>query len=175
MRTQIGHFDLLSYRLKIDLLTLIEYERDQIHRVLIPADRNELEHEQGFYVDDGSLQTRALGVESFHLQALRVFEQGRFDRKAVACRYIVDLAHAYVQVYETMVVALGPCDAELRISNRVSEPFQEPSEPAKGCLVSDQVYVDRKSTRLNSSHSQISYAVFCLKKKKKNITEIKQS
>src|SRR2546427_2409987 len=26
--------------------------------------------------------------------------------------------------------------------------------------------VDRKSTRLNSSHSQISYAVFCLKKKK---------
>src|SRR5256886_2829435 len=32
---------------------------------------------------------------------------------------------------------------------------------------------DRKSTRLNSSHSQISYAVFCLKKKKKqNIYEI---
>src|SRR5688572_31530531 len=29
---------------------------------------------------------------------------------------------------------------------------------------------DRKSTRLNSSHSQISYAVFCLKKKKKNTT-----
>src|SRR2546430_7638953 len=28
---------------------------------------------------------------------------------------------------------------------------------------------DRKSTRLNSSHSQISYAVFCLKKKKKKI------
>src|SRR2546430_13253590 len=27
-------------------------------------------------------------------------------------------------------------------------------------------FVDRKSTRLNSSHSQISYAVFCLKKKK---------
>src|SRR2546427_8745278 len=27
-------------------------------------------------------------------------------------------------------------------------------------------HVDRKSTRLNSSHSQISYAVFCLKKKK---------
>src|SRR2546430_13230934 len=28
---------------------------------------------------------------------------------------------------------------------------------------------DRKSTRLNSSHSQISYAVFCLKKKKTNL------
>src|SRR2546427_5154934 len=39
---------------------------------------------------------------------------------------------------------------------------------------------DRKSTRLNSSHSQISYAVFCLKKKKKNkiniyYTQAKQS
>src|SRR2546430_3514316 len=29
------------------------------------------------------------------------------------------------------------------------------------------VFQDRKSTRLNSSHSQISYAVFCLKKKKR--------
>src|SRR2546430_11404867 len=33
-------------------------------------------------------------------------------------------------------------------------------------LLADVVVVDRKSTRLNSSHSQISYAVFCLKKKK---------
>src|SRR5688572_31993823 len=32
--------------------------------------------------------------------------------------------------------------------------------------------VDRKSTRLNSSHSQISYAVFCLKKKKKKKNKI---
>src|SRR3712207_8068942 len=31
---------------------------------------------------------------------------------------------------------------------------------------------DRKSTRLNSSHANISYAVFCLKKKKKNINII---
>src|SRR5690349_22565096 len=30
---------------------------------------------------------------------------------------------------------------------------------------------DRKSTRLNSSHVEISYAVFCLKKKKKNTTD----
>src|SRR2546422_6260014 len=30
---------------------------------------------------------------------------------------------------------------------------------------------DRKSTRLNSSHGYISYAVFCLKKKKKHITQ----
>src|SRR5688572_32750268 len=33
--------------------------------------------------------------------------------------------------------------------------------------IADQAILDRKSTRLSSSHSQISYAVFCLKKKKK--------
>src|SRR5688572_17892267 len=36
-----------------------------------------------------------------------------------------------------------------------------------GAIQPDQTVRDRKSTRLNSSHSQISYAVFCLKKKKK--------
>src|SRR2546430_12251279 len=35
-----------------------------------------------------------------------------------------------------------------------------------------QMEGDRKSTRLNSSHSQISYAVFCLKKKTQSILEI---
>src|SRR3712207_8677543 len=32
----------------------------------------------------------------------------------------------------------------------------------------DRLFKDRKSTRLNSSHANISYAVFCLKKKKKH-------
>src|SRR5690606_39759469 len=39
----------------------------------------------------------------------------------------------------------------------------EPPEPMRGLEVPD-----RKSTRLNSSHVKISYAVFCLKKKKKS-------
>src|SRR5688572_23055819 len=38
---------------------------------------------------------------------------------------------------------------------------------ALGGAKNHMVVIDRKSTRLNSSHSQISYAVFCLKKKKK--------
>src|SRR2546427_5203486 len=46
----------------------------------------------------------------------------------------------------------------------------EPAEPRVdaplGCLSGGREGRDRKSTRLNSSHSQISYAVFCLKKKK---------
>src|SRR5258708_28474890 len=36
-------------------------------------------------------------------------------------------------------------------------------------------WADRKSTRLNSSHQIISYAVFCLKKKKKNMMKLQQT
>src|SRR2546430_8292350 len=39
-------------------------------------------------------------------------------------------------------------------------------------LESPKARRDRKSTRLNSSHSQISYAVFCLKKKKKVVVTL---
>src|SRR5688572_31208867 len=38
---------------------------------------------------------------------------------------------------------------------------------SESLVIADQHCRDRKSTRLNSSHSQISYAVFCLKKKKR--------
>src|SRR2546430_10031417 len=41
--------------------------------------------------------------------------------------------------------------------------------------VNPRVVPDRKSTRLNSSHSQISYAVFCLKKKKQTFAHISLS
>src|SRR2546430_7212168 len=43
----------------------------------------------------------------------------------------------------------------------------QPGMPRGPPLPSGRWSRDRKSTRLNSSHSQISYAVFCLKKKKK--------
>src|SRR5690242_21612657 len=41
----------------------------------------------------------------------------------------------------------------------------EPLGPLHGVPVTVKVNTDRKSTRLNSSHMSISYAVFCLKKK----------
>src|SRR3712207_7802814 len=47
-------------------------------------------------------------------------------------------------------------DPELLLEGRVVDPEVE-AAPLEG---------DRKSTRLNSSHANISYAVFCLKKKK---------
>src|SRR5689334_24477122 len=43
--------------------------------------------------------------------------------------------------------------------------------PACGRFIARMATGDRKSTRLNSSHSSISYAVFCLKKKKKKMKE----
>src|SRR3712207_7947951 len=39
-----------------------------------------------------------------------------------------------------------------------------------GIIRTDMIAKDRKSTRLNSSHANISYAVFCLKKKKQKVT-----
>src|SRR2546430_10596927 len=51
---------------------------------------------------------------------------------------------------------------------------RDPAVPADSPAPGTDAYanwLDRKSTRLNSSHSQISYAVFCLKKKK--ITNIR--
>src|SRR6516164_5062717 len=52
-------------------------------------------------------------------------------------------------------------------SETASSRLPSPDAPS-GCPGKN---ADRKSTRLNSSHSSISYAVFCLKKKKKNINK----
>src|SRR5688572_32122704 len=48
-----------------------------------------------------------------------------------------------------------------------NNPFTVGVNTVTNRLYVSNVNEDRKSTRLNSSHSQISYAVFCLKKKKK--------
>src|SRR3712207_7415759 len=52
-------------------------------------------------------------------------------------------------------------------------PYQDnPVEAAKEAY--SYLCRDRKSTRLNSSHANISYAVFCLKKKKSTLTHLDQ-
>src|SRR2546421_3037447 len=61
--------------------------------------------------------------------------------------------------------------SELRTRRGVARPRVEPAEgeeklTTQARLRELQRETDRKSTRLNSSHDQISYAVFCLKKKK---------
>src|SRR2546427_3254635 len=55
----------------------------------------------------------------------------------------------------------------------IAHPDQDADEHGRHVLqhMATVLVGDRKSTRLNSSHSQISYAVFCLKKKKKKNKE----
>src|SRR2546430_13547751 len=55
----------------------------------------------------------------------------------------------------------APVDGAVLTDDRAVADFH----PRFFALVLQVLRIDRKSTRLNSSHSQISYAVFCLKKK----------
>src|SRR5438128_3083039 len=57
------------------------------------------------------------------------------------------------------------CPRELHRKRRYEERLV--GEADLGTRGQDEAFLDRKSTRLNSSHGSISYAVFCLKKKKK--------
>src|SRR4051794_41211810 len=66
-------------------------------------------------------------------------------------------------------VGLGRQDA---VFLDVRRPHRERRQPRR--RHQDQDGPDRKSTRLNSSHPSISYAVFCLKKKKKKTYHIIQ-
>src|SRR5438270_5522692 len=63
----------------------------------------------------------------------------------------------------------------LPISLETPSEHPTPRGPSESDLLevmawAESKFTDRKSTRLNSSHSQISYAVFCLKKKKTSAT-----
>src|SRR3712207_8883874 len=61
----------------------------------------------------------------------------------------------------------------VRLSWLVREPSAQPGGLPGLYLVKTVIPVlDRKSTRLNSSHANISYAVFCLKKKNKTLDNI---
>src|SRR5438874_6901146 len=70
-----------------------------------------------------------------------------------------------------------PAAAQLELVEDVEHlDLAEELEVHRACLHQVQVLnvLDRKSTRLNSSHVEISYAVFCLKKKKKRIKQLSQ-
>src|SRR3989475_5107246 len=77
------------------------------------------------------------------------------SRPAVRRRLIVILGGLAILVFAFGMVWLQSSKYELLVVGMTAPNFSLPD------------LRDRKSTRLNSSHSQISYAVFCLKKKKK--------
>src|SRR3712207_8827451 len=72
------------------------------------------------------------------------------------------------------IVANGDHQVRQVLQGQLQALVQHREDAASGCLVrvpeadavlEIKVALDRKSTRLNSSHANISYAVFCLKKK----------
>src|SRR5207248_8033812 len=60
--------------------------------------------------------------------------------------------------------AAGPTRSARSAPHKSGNPSENPAHPPRSIF---EELIDRKSTRLNSSHRTISYAVFCLKKKKK--------
>src|SRR2546430_10183016 len=80
-----------------------------------------------------------------------------------ACAATIDLVNAPKATYQRKVYYF--CSAADR-DEFVKDPAAYLKKRGKGIVKAVlKAFLDRKSTRLNSSHSQISYAVFCLKKK----------
>src|SRR5947207_9699857 len=67
---------------------------------------------------------------------------------------------------------LFPYTTLFRSGRFISAGVEWASQALSDVLGRAAKHIDRKSTRLNSSHTVISYAVFCLKKKKKTVTRI---
>src|SRR2546422_708059 len=65
---------------------------------------------------------------------------------------------------EVRVIYVSPLKA---LSADIHKNLEEPRREIRALAPDVKITADRKSTRLNSSHGYISYAVFCLKKKKK--------
>src|SRR3712207_8714630 len=69
--------------------------------------------------------------------------------------------------YTTLFRSVSLCLRRVWVLCRAVNPSSaRASALAPACDAEDDIAQDRKSTRLNSSHANISYAVFCLKKKK---------
>src|SRR2546430_12545556 len=75
-------------------------------------------------------------------------------RRGVKLDNLIQIGHSCEVGEDTVIAALAGFSGGTSVGRRKTCERRE----------------DRKSTRLNSSHSQISYAVFCLKKKKKHIS-----
>src|SRR2546427_5416924 len=130
-----------------------------------------------FLLDHGSLRLLRAFDDCDHAPALALGQRPRFHD-----------AHRVTRLGAVLVVRrdrLGPGDLlavkamgeatdhrdRHRLLHFVADDGPGPNFPAAALDHADALSckIDRKSTRLNSSHSQISYAVFCLKKKKYTI------
>src|SRR3712207_7175176 len=78
------------------------------------------------------------------------------------------LVAPHVPFRRVEVVVAGLVRNQVAAVHGAAEPLEAVVQPVHRLHVPQ----DRKSTRLNSSHANISYAVFCLKKKKKTLMSV---
>src|SRR5438445_4498765 len=97
----------------------------------------------------GEAQRRTFAV------AVRSVEPARVDPRTARVRFTIVATHAALVDVKLSAVGAGP-----------------PRSLVQSTMDGVREITDRKSTRLNSSHANISYAVFCLKKKKDTRTDI---
>src|SRR5690625_2607840 len=112
------------------------------------------------------------GSGKAHLYSLKKLEEMGYDNISRLPFSIKILLEAVLREHDGF--AITDKDIELLANYNASDPEGEiPFKPSRVVLqdftgvpaVVDLAALDRKSTRLNSSHVAISYAVFCLKKK----------
>src|SRR5690348_17651168 len=100
------------------------------------------------YIDAATTEIYTLSLHD----ALPIFLSGPTHELDQIDHIISELSFSYIS-----------SDAEFRVF-----PLKE-ADPVVVARTLTELFRDRKSTRLNSSHPSISYAVFCLKKKKKKL------
>src|SRR5206468_4105976 len=104
----------------------------------------------------------AVGAPPPAAAALRV---GNLDGAALPPRHIAEEQHRAASPH-TPAAATKPPTAVATEKRVPPASARSPQLDLQRKLLGRLAHPDRKSTRLNSSHDQISYAVFCLKKKK---------
>src|SRR5688572_10463423 len=103
-----------------------------------------------FYADDGSIEAEEVSSDDEVASFIRRIEKS----DAAFQRQISRAKVAAIENFYETAVSQPPIPGTVLLFTSEKLRFEPLGK-------------DRKSTRLNSSHSQISYAVFCLKKKKK--------
>src|SRR2546427_4585916 len=85
----------------------------------------------------------------------------------IRVRRVHELFRPFLAIFRAFLAILRQFESEHAASRVDVDPVPVGKQTSTLRADTPVDHVDRKSTRLNSSHSQISYAVFCLKKKKK--------
>src|SRR2546430_2120700 len=164
-------------------------EREMAEQVL---DSMELERERGITIkaQTAALQYRARDGETYQLNLIdtpgHVDFSYEVSRSLAACEgavLVVDASQGVeAQTVANCYTAIEQGVEVIPVLNKIDLPSADAEKAIQeiedvigidahdairaSAKTGEKVQEDRKSTRLNSSHSQISYAVFCLKKKK---------